>query len=114
MKDTESFYRDLPVCGSFQQVAESSTYAEAPDEWFVVVTDVLNSTEAIDRGNYKEVNIVGALCIIGLTNAAEGFDFPYVFGGDGATALLSPRLARVCRTVMKAAMERLPLLSRAV
>ncbi len=44
--------------------------------------------KAIAEGRYKEVNIVGAATIVVARKAMGGNDFPFVFGGDGATLLV--------------------------
>jgi hypothetical protein len=58
-----------------------------------VITDVVGSTKAIEEGRYKDVNAVGVASIVALRNALRGLDFPFVFGGDGASFLVpDPRL----------------------
>jgi hypothetical protein len=69
-------------------VTEARFYANAPDEWLVVITDVRGSTRAIEAGRYRDVNALGVASIVALRNALPDLDFPYVFGGDGATLLL--------------------------
>jgi hypothetical protein len=61
----------------------------APDSSFVVVADVRRSTDAIQRGQQREVNLVGAACIAAVRNSFPQGLIPYVFGGDGATFLVS-------------------------
>src|ERR1700755_3212891 len=39
---------------------------------------------------YKAVNMAGAAVIASVTNALEGREFPFVFGGDGASFAVSP------------------------
>ncbi len=61
-----------------------------PDDWKIIITDVIGSTAAIESGRYRDVNIIGAASITAAQNAMEHEDFPYVFGGDGATLLIPP------------------------
>ena len=82
------FYRELEPFDDFGDVASQDKYGRLPDTWHVAVTDIDGSTDAIEQGRYKEVNAIGAGCIVAATNAVDGLDFPYVFGGDGATILL--------------------------
>jgi len=84
----ETFFSTLPEIERFADVTESRYYANAPDEWLVVITDVRGSTKAIEAGRYRDVNALGVASIVALRNALADLDFPYVFGGDGATLLL--------------------------
>ncbi|MBS1985587.1 MAG: DUF3095 domain-containing protein [Bdellovibrionales bacterium] len=54
------------------------------------MADVKGSTRAIEAGQYKNVNIVGASCIAAVLNALKParIEVPYVFGGDGATLVV--------------------------
>ena len=62
-----------------------------PDDWVVGVADVVQSTKAIAENRYKAVNMAGAAVIVAVTNAMEGRDFPFVFGGDGASFAVPAR-----------------------
>lgn len=92
--DGESFYRDLPAFSRFAEFTEASHYRPAPDDWIAVVADIESSTEAIAAGHYKRVNMIGAGVIVAVLNACPETTLPYVFGGDGATLLIPPRLER--------------------
>ena len=50
----------------------------------------MESTKAIAQARYKAVNMAGAAVIAAVTNALEGREFPFVFGGDGASFAVSP------------------------
>lgn len=54
------------------------------------MTDVQGSTLAISQGRYKDVNTIGAASIVVAKKAMKGEEFPFVFGGDGATMLIDP------------------------
>src|SRR4051794_13782283 len=82
---SRTFFADLTPVTDHNLLAESRIYRELPLDWVVVLTDVKNSTEAIDAGHYKDVNMVGVACIVAVQNALAGLSFPFVFGGDGAT-----------------------------
>jgi hypothetical protein len=51
----------------------------------VGVADVRSSTRAIKENRYKAVNMAGAAVIASIANTLKGRDFPFVFGGDGAS-----------------------------
>ena len=100
MPSTESFYLDLPITQNFLDISDSSIYAALPDDWFVVVTDVKDSTIAIQRGMYKEVNLLGASSIMAMMNLTKSFSLPFVFGGDGATVCLHASLVERARPAL--------------
>ncbi len=62
----------------------------------VGVADVVQSTKAIAENRYKAVNMAGAAVIVSITNALDGRDFPFVFGGDGASFAVAARRCRAC------------------
>lgn len=74
----------------FSQLLDTSSYIPLPDDWVVGITDVVDSTSAIARGGYKDVNYAGASAIAALVNALGNFDFPFVFRGDGAAFAFDP------------------------
>ncbi|MGA1932111.1 DUF3095 domain-containing protein [Arcobacter sp. YIC-464] len=84
----KDFYKNLSSIESIKDIINSSSYKEMPDDWYIIVTDVKNSTIAINEGKYKEVNMVGALSIISILNIDKTLDLPFVFGGDGAFILI--------------------------
>jgi hypothetical protein len=101
-----TFYEDLPVAETFRSVAETAYYRPLPDDWHIAVADIADSTGAIERGRYREVNILGASPIVGILNAAmaqgasEPSSIPFAFGGDGATVCVPPDLADDARDVL--------------
>ena len=70
---------------NFNGVFDSENYHSAPSDWFVVITDIKNSTKAVANGKYKDVNLIGAACIAALKSFGA---YPFVFGGDGASFLV--------------------------
>lgn len=84
------FYERLPILTDFTSVTDPNHYHSIPDDWWIVVADVRRSTQAIEQGLYKAVNILGASVIIGVLNLAKPTAVPFVFGGDGAAVCLPP------------------------
>jgi len=82
---TVDFYRDLAALESFAEAIGTARHAQVPDDWWIVVADVVGSTKAIEAGAYKKVNTVGVACIAAVVNVDRGVEMPFVFGGDGAT-----------------------------
>jgi hypothetical protein len=97
---TDRFYVDLPSLGQFLDLANPNNYVDAPADWYVLVTDVVASTEAIARGQYKEVNVLGASSIVAVLNAVAPLEVPFVFGGDGALLLVPPTAVHAAREAL--------------
>src|SRR6202045_3952942 len=86
----DGFYGTIPVFRGFASLMEPSLYSPLPDDWSIGVADIVESTRAIAEARYKAVNMAGASVIAAVTNALEGREFPFVFGGDGASFAVSP------------------------
>jgi Protein of unknown function (DUF3095) len=82
---TDDFYERLPVFRDFSRIADDSLFHPLPNDWMVGVADVAQSTKAILENRYKAVNMAGAAVIASISNALKPRDFPFVFGGDGAS-----------------------------
>ena len=87
---SDSFYGRIPVFRGFASLMDPALYSPLPDDWSIGVADIVESTRAIAEARYKAVNMAGAAVISAVTNALEGREFPFVFGGDGASFAVSP------------------------
>ena len=87
---SESFYGAIPVFRGFASLMDPALYSPVPGDWTIGVADIVDSTRAIAAQRYKAVNMAGAAVIAAVTNALEGREFPFVFGGDGASFAVSP------------------------
>ncbi len=85
-----TFYDGLPKFSDFAVLSDDGKYAPLPDDWWIGTSDVKGSTEAVQNGKYKTVNMVGAAVISAQINAHSGACFPYIFGGDGASFAVPP------------------------
>ena len=97
---TSDFYQRLPVFRDFTQVADDDCFRALPGDWMVGVADVRQSTKAIRENRYKAVNMAGAAVIASIANALKGRDFPFVFGGDGASFAVPPEDAALARQAL--------------
>lgn len=102
---TDFFYSELPALKSFWEISNPLNFVPVPEDWYILITDVKNSTEAIARGNYKTINLLGASSIIAVLNVAGGIEVPFVFGGDGATVLVPPSLMASARDALLATQQ---------
>ena len=82
---TDVFYGRIPVFRGFTSLMDPALYSPLPDDWTVGVADIVESTKAIANQRYKAVNMAGAAVI-----ALQDRDFPFVFGGDGASFAVAP------------------------
>ena len=86
---TDDFYAGLPLFRDFTEVMDPARFEPLPDDWVIGTADVVQSTKAIAENRYKAVNMAGAAVIVAVTNALGDREFPFVFGGDGASFAVS-------------------------
>jgi hypothetical protein len=87
---SDTFYGSIAVFRGFASLMDPALYSALPDDWTIGVADIVESTKAIAQARYKAVNMAGAAVIAAVTNALDGREFPFVFGGDGASFAVSP------------------------
>lgn len=85
----DTFYGRIPVFRGFGRLMDPALYLPLPDDWTIGVADIVELTKAIAEARYKAVNMAGAAVIAAVANALEGREFPFVFGGDGASFAVS-------------------------
>lgn len=82
------FFINIPEVTQFIGVVDDRNFVPAPESWIIVVADIRSSTAAVASGKYKDVNMMGGAVICAVQNATGTRDWPFVFGGDGATLLI--------------------------
>jgi hypothetical protein len=100
--DSESFYAGVPVFHGFRSLMDPALYQPLPDHWTIGTADIVQSTKAIAEKRYKAVNMAGAAVIASVTNALGEREFPFVFGGDGASFAVAPRDLDAARDALAA------------
>ena len=108
VSSSEQFYAQLAPVILLDELTQPEHYRTAPRDWYVFITDVRGSTAAVAAGRYKEVNTLGVASILSAQNVCPGVEFPFVFGGDGATLLLPPG----CREAVSQSLAALAFKSR--
>ena len=88
----DCFYAGLAPFQEFTDFSDVGAYARLPDDWLVLCADVRGSTQAIEDGRYKDVNMIGAACITAILNVSGDIEVPFIFGGDGAIIVVPPSL----------------------
>src|SRR5580658_11085201 len=99
---SDTFYSSIPVFRGFGRLMDPALYSPLPDDWSIGVADIVESTRAIAEARYKTVNMAGAAVIASVTNALDGREFPFVFGGDGASFAVPPADAEKAREALAA------------
>jgi hypothetical protein len=87
---TATFFDDLPALDTAYKSFSEDLFSRAPDDWALVVTDIVGSTEHIANGQHKTVNFVAAMAIAALKNLCTPGSIPFLFGGDGAVVMVPP------------------------
>ena len=90
-----NFYKDIkPLKLPVAEVFQPHHFRDVPLDWFVVISDVKNSTEAVNAGRHNDVNLVAAGSLVVALNIAKArnIQIPFFFGGDGGTLLVPEQL----------------------
>lgn len=85
------FYLGVQKHEAFGALSDQELYAPLPDDWWVGTSDIAGSTQLVADGKYKTVNMIAAAVISAQINAHQGAEFPYIFGGDGASFAVPPQ-----------------------
>lgn len=102
------FFNNIPKITQFIGVIDEQSFTPAPNDWLIVIADIRGSTQAVKEGRYKDVNMIGGAVICAIQNATGTRDWPFVFGGDGATLLINPAV----KTSVEAALIRTRTMAR--
>ena len=96
LTSNDLFYSRLPVneISLSDLLTEDHLFFKVPSNWYVVVTDIKDSTAALSRGLHETVNLVATGSIVAVLNIAykAGLSIPFFFGGDGASFILPPSI----------------------
>lgn len=99
-----TFYTQLPVLNQLIEISNPHHFMPVPADWSLVITDIKGSTQAIEAGRHRDVNLVAACGIVSILNLCRALDptieVPFVFGGDGAVLLIPPALVESTKAVL--------------
>jgi len=99
-------FKKIPPLDSLDEVIDESLYTDAPDDWWLFLTDVVSSTIHIEQGLYREVNAAAVAFLVAALNASPSPDnIPFTFGGDGSTLLAPPSDRKAIQDALGAARE---------
>ncbi|MCG9792772.1 DUF3095 domain-containing protein [Flavobacterium algicola] len=94
MENNLNFYKNiaknnLPLT---ELLKDENLFSNVPSNWSVVVTDIENSTVAVNKGRHNDVNLSATGSIITVLNTLKSNNssvkIPYFFGGDGSTFIV--------------------------
>lgn len=85
--DTLAFYDQMISFKNFSEFTDPKYFDDIPESWCIIITDIKGSTKAIESGRYQDVNMIGAASVSVVQEVLDE-DFPFVFGGDGATLVI--------------------------
>jgi hypothetical protein len=94
MKGNILFYKNLPKHnkGLVDLLAKEQSFNLVPEDWYIFVVDIENSTEAVQNGMHEQVNLAATGSIVTVLNeikkSSEEIRIPYFFGGDGTTFII--------------------------
>ncbi|WP_416885372.1 DUF3095 family protein [Marinospirillum sp.] len=100
MQQDAHFLNRLPLLSDFKAVFQQQSYHPLPEDWWLVITDIRGSTQAVEAGRYREVNSLAGCTVAAILNALRPIEIPYVFGGDGASFCIPPSHVEVVRDVL--------------
>ena len=95
-----NFFAELPRLARSGDTFDTARYRDAPDNWELVVTDIVGSTQAVAEGRHKTVNFVAAMAIAALKNLCAPIPLPFLFGGDGSVLMVPPQFAVPARLAL--------------
>ncbi len=90
MSDTH-FYKKLKAHNiPVTEILQETYFNNVPDDWYIIIADVKNSTAAVSEGRHNDVNLVAAGSLIAGLNIARhnNIEIPFFFGGDGGTLIV--------------------------
>ena len=97
-KDSFLFYSNLEIHTQslIELLGDSKSFSKVPEDWHVVLTDIKNSTIAVQNGQHELVNLIATGSIIAVLNIARkhNIEVPFFFGGDGATLIVPSEILK--------------------
>ena len=90
-----NFYKSLPLVRlPIHEIFSKASFTDVPASWHIVMTDVKNSTGAVQEGRHNDVNLVAASSLVVALNLgrAAGIELPFFFTGDGGTMMVPENL----------------------
>jgi len=100
MEDNIFFYKKLHKHndGLIALLSDEKSFTDIPEDWYVFVVDIEDSTEAVQNGYHEKVNLSATGSIVTVLNeirkANKKIRIPYFFGGDGSTFIIPSKFQK--------------------
>jgi len=94
MQENVLFYKKLQKHnkGLVDLLSDEMSFTNLPEDWYIFVVDIQNSTQAVQNGMHENVNLSAAGSIVTVLNEVKKINnqirIPYFFGGDGTTFII--------------------------
>lgn len=94
MKKHINFYKNIPESNEAltELLKDETLFFNLPKTWSIVVTDIENSTAAVENGAHNDVNLSATGSIVTVLNTLKTIkkkiEIPFFFGGDGSTFII--------------------------
>ncbi|QAA80689.1 DUF3095 domain-containing protein [Aequorivita sp. H23M31] len=94
MQNDLDFYKNIAKnnLSLSELLTREALFSVVPKTWSIVIADIENSTQAVQKGAHNDVNLSATGSIVTVLNTLKNLDHkievPYFFGGDGATFLI--------------------------
>jgi len=79
-------------------LSQEQSFNTLPEDWYIFVVDIENSTQAVQNGKHEEVNLSATGSIVTVLNEIKKTDknirIPYFFGGDGTTFIVPSKFQK--------------------
>jgi len=106
MKRNDSFYNNLIVhkIALERLLMDERLFGKVPENWYVIIADVENSTLAVENGLHNDVNLAATGSIIAVLNEFKlkefSYKIPYFFGGDGVTFIVPSTMHKAVMNIL--------------
>lgn len=95
------FFSNLPATHTplSDLLGRAEEFAQVPDDWCLVMTDIERSSSHFAADHYQEINLVAVSSISIVLNISKSYGvfIPFVYGGDGATLIVPPIMVEECK-----------------
>lgn len=73
-----------------QLLEDKEAFESVPLDWYLIMTDIVNSTGYFKAEQYQEINLVAVSSVSVVLNVARRHKtlVPFIYGGDGATIIV--------------------------
>lgn len=107
MSTNQWFYKELKKHQTdlVDLLANDQLFHAVPKDWYIVLVDIENSTQAVKNNKHQDVNLSATGSIVTVLNEIKKTDkkmrIPYFFGGDGTTFIVPQSILKSVLSVLE-------------